>query len=149
MRHNKHIMRPSVLLAILFANEFLMEPLSDIVNQGVQPFRNLLGGLSARTPVPPDIPWFQTGVLALRGNGRGCHALVVAVVPLADCFGDFDVTICPRVRRGDLVGSRGLEWERVLVAQVEQFESPLGTRTRGDVASIFDQFCCECTVLTL
>jgi hypothetical protein len=91
--------------------------------------------LPPRTAIPPDIPAgvrVQALLLAQGADGGRGHALVVAVVPLADVVGDLDLGAAGRVFAvGLAVGWPG---ELVWVGDVEELEGSLGALAGGDVA---------------
>lgn len=91
--------------------------------------------LAARAAIAPNVAVLRkTLLLADAADFRRCDALVVAVVPFANVFGDLDAGVAVRAVALDL--SVFLPGEIVLDAEVQQFKSPLGTFARGDVADL-------------
>ncbi len=110
---------------------------ADLRNQCVDPLYYVGGRFAAGTALRPDIPLlWQTLLFTLLTDLRGGDAFVVAVVPLCDLRGDSDAGVRAGRSRGEmfLVLGGGLPRERIVAADVKEFEGALGTGTRGDVA---------------
>lgn len=101
----------------------LVKLLPNLLDQRIKPLLDIPRALSTLTPIAPNVPiCVQSACCALAPYVGADLALVVAVVPLADCVGDFYGGVCADVEGGAggagfglWVGARGLV-PRVAVA---------------------------------
>jgi len=82
MSHKQHITRLGLLFQL--PNSLSMEPISDVLDQPIQPLCDIRGRLPAWAPIPPDIPAALPPLLPLFADLRTSQTLVVPVVPLSD-----------------------------------------------------------------
>lgn len=128
MCHDQHV--TDGRFTFRFPNSFIVEARSYVVDQLIQPFRDVRRRFSPWATIPPNIPHLLPGFCSLLSYLRTRQAFVVSVVPFPYVFCDLHFCFCTYV-----AGSVGvLPGKFVAAANVEEFEGAASPGARGYVA---------------